>query len=390
MPDPPVEWPWEPHHPEPEPPGQTPLYPAGPLPSGGPPEAPGGPDGLAPPPVPPLATGGPPGGSPGLWDVPVEEGAASGAAMDMGGWGDAGELDPYGDPWAAAGGPPRQPPAGWDQDSEDWDQDSEDWDGDGDVSHSRWASYPGSPSGPPPTDTPPGPDLDPRLPASLQDPQCPPAVLAQAASHANQYVRVQAAQHPACPPAVLVQLVRDPSHVVRWAVWCRPDLDPQVLQGVEPEQLPLEEKYLLGASPACPIGLLRRWRTMRPGDQTVTLLLALHPDCTSADREELVRDLSSSVRVQLARASYHVQVLQQLARDPDLAAHLVCNRWCPQQVLRELGDHPDPQVRVQLAKHRNTPVDVLVRLARDADSQVAAHARRHPGLTEQHRLLGQL
>jgi hypothetical protein len=59
---------------------------------------------------------------------------------------------------------------------------------------------------------------------------------------------------------------------------------------------------------------------------------------------------------------------------------LAGNRRCPPEILKQLADHPNINVRCQVAGNRSTPLDLLGRLLGDPRSTVAQAAADSPNL----------
>ena len=71
-----------------------------------------------------------------------------------------------------------------------------------------------------------------------------------------------------------------------------------------------------------------------------------------------------------------------LSSDIVVRRRVACNLNTPVDVLVELAKDSDCDVRMNAAGNPNTPVDVLVELAKDSDFDVRRHAACNPKLKE--------
>jgi hypothetical protein len=220
--------------------------------------------------------------------------------------------------------------------------------------------------------------------------ECMSEQLRELAKHPSQYVRVQVAAHPNCPADIMPQLAKDSSHMVRWALWERSDVPAEVLNHVDLLELPADEAYIIAASPACSYEQITAWYHERPDDNTIAVLSAMHPNAPDQWVQQILDNLSESVRIQLARSSSNERLQRFLFLNPNMAQHLADNPNCSTDLLDELAKSDDTKIKNLVVQHPRAPIAALALLIKDPDRRIANKAARHPNLPEEYKQLAKL
>ncbi|MDT7789365.1 MAG: hypothetical protein QOF58_7784 [Pseudonocardiales bacterium] len=134
----------------------------------------------------------------------------------------------------------------------------------------------------------------------------------------------------------------------------------------------------LASNPALPRFLLAR--LMVVADDVLALTLARRSDLTVADVEALLARDDPDVVAALLEEGW-VRPSDVPASDPRMALVVAEHPDAPSELVRSLAAHPDPVVRVRLARlAHHLPADVASLLARDPDDRVVAElvSRQRP------------
>ena len=203
-----------------------------------------------------------------------------------------------------------------------------------------------------------------------QDPNTSPNTLAELAKSSDSIIRCYVAKNPSLPVEVLIELVKDSDIQVRECALKNinfSDLE-------EHQQMLIAEEYkqmILG----CYRLLLSKKET-----QEITIahqLMAQRPDSSYALAQVLEKGDQNAKFIAARSNKTPIQVLQQLAKDTDETVRSVVaeNSKLPLSSLLELTQDSSLKVRSGLARkrsHKQTPVQVLERLANDESAQVRA------------------
>ena len=102
--------------------------------------------------------------------------------------------------------------------------------------------------------------------------------------------------------------------------------------------------------------------------------------------EKYSTDGNPDIRIQVAsHKNASADILRKLAKDTDKRVRLAVTTQNPNitsSLLDELGTDWDPDIRIQVASHKNASADILRKLAKDTDKRVRlAVATQNPNIT---------
>ena len=100
--------------------------------------------------------------------------------------------------------------------------------------------------------------------------------------------------------------------------------------------------------------------------------------------EELAEDEDNDVRKEVAyNPKTPVDILRKLAGDENEHVRwgAIRNPNTPADILRELAEDKDERMRYEVARNPNTPIDILIKLAEDEDEDVRIAVAKNPNTT---------
>ncbi|BDA69925.1 hypothetical protein CAL7716_040910 [Calothrix sp. PCC 7716] len=230
--------------------------------------------------------------------------------------------------------------------------------------------------------------------AVSRNPNAPISALIELAQDDNRLTRSQIAENPATPSDILIQLARQPieENINGWL-----EIDKSVREAAfKNPNFPLLERYkiLLETEEAQEIESANQLMACRPdspyaatqivqkGDQKAKLTAARNQTTPVQVLEQLAKDADENIKIAVIQnkntpsnsllelacnGSYNVQIC--LARS---------RHFISRDVFLELLQHSESQIRVEIAKNSNTPVDILTSLAQDNDRNVKVTALSNP------------
>lgn len=195
--------------------------------------------------------------------------------------------------------------------------------------------------------------------------KCPEEILCQCARDEDDYVRAAVAGNPSCPDYLFPELALDQSAKVLSAVARNPSC-PESIQVKLWEERDCRPSII--SNPNCAPEI---WQHVLKTRHFWTLVID-NPRCPSYILEE-VSLLDNYYKRILCRKRYLPKsILSKLAKDPMVFDDglLIHNPSCPEEILLEFSNHPNPSIRTAVAEHPNCPAGILEKLSRDPERSV--------------------
>lgn len=195
--------------------------------------------------------------------------------------------------------------------------------------------------------------------------------------HRNSQLRADVASNPNATPEMLLELATDADEMVRQAVARNPSCSMECINLLLVDPVPRVPLHLAG-NPNLPVSVMREWAGR---GRTVPLSLASNIKCPEDVMLQLAEHEDYELRLNLAgNAGASARVLEVLAaaEEEGVRGQAACNNRLPLLALLRLLQDEDLDVRCAALGHWQCPPSFLVEASKSKSFDVLKCVARHP------------
>ena len=191
-------------------------------------------------------------------------------------------------------------------------------------------------------------------------------------------IRAAVAGNASTPTEILSELATDDNRYVRAVVGQNPNTPSEILSELSKDEDDLIRKFVTGNRNTPPEALYELSK-----DEDLKLTAAQNPSLPSTRLHELASDEKGYIREKVAEnRSTPPETLRTLASDEGGMVRLVANNpSAPRDLLRDLSEHEEDDLRFYVSRNPSTPPECLDALSADNDMEIREKVAQNPSTT---------